>query len=336
MTRTDPPPPTSHEGRPGRSRRRPPAIARRPLAAIARRPLAAKAHRPLAAVAQRLLPWGLRLGWAALPFSAGGALGAALHAHSQAVRVVGSTALWIGWAAVLVATLVPHPIGLTTLRLAAPTAVGTAAGAALQHHPSALALGWTLALLALAFAPETGRLFVNGPAYPNERRFPLRPPGPLLLGPLPLAAMVVVGGPVGGALLLAARSWVAGAVLLVVGSALALVLARSLHGLSRRWVVFVPAGMVLHDPIALADPVLFRRQAIERLRPAPAGTDSLDLTQGALGLALELVLREKVPMVLSRFGDRGGEPGASARLLFTPSRPGAVLAEAAARRITVG
>jgi hypothetical protein len=111
------------------------------------------------------------------------------------------------------------------------------------------------------------------------------------------------------------------------------VLLRALHGLSRRWVVFVPAGVVLHDPITLADPVLFPKQTIDALRLAPAGTDSLDLTQRAPGLAVELLLREKVPLTLVKPGDRAGESGSSARLLFTPTRPGAVLAEARRRGV---
>ena len=44
----------------------------------------------------------------------------------------------------------------------------------------------------------------------------------------------------------------------------------------------------------------------------------LDLTQRAFGLPLELVLWEKVPLVVVKPGLKGGEQGSSARLLFTP------------------
>jgi hypothetical protein len=289
---------------------------------------------------RRLYPWVLRAGWLVLPFAAGPAFGAALHPHSEALRLTAAIGLWMVWAAVLVATLVPHPIGLTALRVCAPAAAGSAVAAVLTGRPSVLSsaasLGITALDLVLALAPATGVLYVNGPAYPNERRYPLRPPGPLLLAPIEASWAVVVGAPTVGILLLAAGNFVAGAVVLLVGLPAAYVLARSLHGLSRRWLVFVPAGVVLHDPIALLDPVLFPRQMIEALRPAPADSDSLDLTQGALGLALELVLTEKVPMTRAKPGQFGGEPGASARLLFTPTRPGQVLAEATRRRVRVG
>ena len=275
-------------------------------------------------------PWFVRASWAILAFSEGPTLAAALHGWSVAPRTVASDGLWAGWAVVLSASLVRHPIGLTSLRMGTPAAVVAAVAAAVGSHVSALGIGTSVAALLLAFAPETGRVFVNGPAYPNERRFPLRVPGPLLLGPLYLAWVIAVVGPAVGALLLANRQWVAGGLVLALSVPAAIVLTRALHGLSRRWIVFVPAGMVVHDPMTLADPVLFVRQVIESFGPAAADTDSLDLTQRSPGLALELILREKVDMTLVRPGRRGGEMGASARLLVTPTRPGAVLAEARA------
>ena len=192
-----------------------------------------------------------------------------------------------------------------------------------------------LAAAALAARPELAEWFVNGPAYPNERRYPLRVPGALLMGPLWVAGAVVVAAPAAGALLLADQQYAWGSVLTVLGSALAALAGRALFGLTRRWLVFVPAGVVLHDPLTLVDPVLFERSLIESLRAAPADTDSLDLTQGALGLEPRAAPTEKVPMVRAK-GRRGAESGSSARLLFTPTRPGRVLAAAAERRIPVG
>jgi hypothetical protein len=280
-----------------------------------------------------LTTWVLRVLWIVLAFAAGPAFADALDGASDAVRTVATAGLWSAWAAVVVATFVPRPIGLTTLRVVAPASVAALAAAAAGGHTSVPGLVVATIVVVLATTPEVASVFVNGGAYANERRFPLRVPGPLFLGPLELAWALVVVGVGAGPLLLAAEQWVAGAVASAVGLPLAWFLVRPLHTLSRRWAVLVPAGLVLHDPISLRDPVLFPRPVIEVLRPAAADTDSLDLSQRALGLTLELVLREKVPMTLMKPGARAGVEGASARLLFTPARPGALLTAAAERRI---
>jgi hypothetical protein len=282
---------------------------------------------------QRLVSWVIRFLWIALPFTAGPALAEALGAASRAVQLVASSGLWAGWAVGVVAVLVPHPLSLTALRIVAPASVIAVVAAAAAGHASPLALGWATVTAAWAFAPSFGVACVNGPAYPNERRFLLRVPGALLVGPLALAWALAVAGVAAGPLLIAARHWVAGAIALVLGAPVAVVLMRSMHALSRRWAVFVPAGLVLHDPLTLADPVLFPRQSIELLRPAPADSDSLDLTQRAPGLALELLLLDKAQLTLVKPGVRAGEPGRTTRLLFTPTRPGAVLEQARRRRI---
>jgi hypothetical protein len=280
----------------------------------------------------RFVPWLLRVAWAVLPFTAGPGLAAALDDRSLPVRTTASVGLWAVWAVVLVATLVPHPIALTVLRIAAPAGAAASAVAALGGHVP-LGAAWWVVVLAVAFLPETGAWFVNGPAYPNERRFLLRAPGALLLGPLPLAWAVVVAAPTAGALLLAAEQWLLGALVLIIGLPLAGVLARSLHGLSRRWLVFVPAGVVVHDDLALADAMLFQRRGVKALRPAPADSDALDLSRGALGLALELVLGEPVTVNVTAFGTPVGKATTCTAMLLTPTRPGAVLAEAGSRRI---
>ena len=282
---------------------------------------------------QRLVPWVVRLMWIALPFTVGPTLAAALDGASRPVQLVASVGAWAGWATGVVAALVPHPLSLTALRVVAPAAVGAVVTSALTDDASPLALAWVAVATVWAFAPTFGLTCVNGPAYPNERRLLLRAPGALLIGPLALAWALAVAGLIAGPMLLAARQWVAGGLALVVGIPVAVLLMRSMHSLSRRWVVFVPAGIVLHDPITLADPVLFRRQSVDVLHPAPADSDALDLTQGSPGLALELLLLDKIDLTLVKPGTRRGTAGRTARLLFTPTRPGAVLEQARERRI---
>lgn len=282
----------------------------------------------------RLWPWLVRGSWALVALAAGPGYAALLDERSPPVQAVASLGLWLAWAVVVVATLVPLPVSLTALRCAVPAGAGLSVWAAAAGHGPAAAGLWWIAAIAAAFAPATGAMFVNGPAYPNERRFPLRPPGPLLLGPLEVTWALALGGPAVGALLLAAERWVLGAAVSVVAVPLSFVLLRAIHGLSRRWLVFVPTGVVLHDPITLLDPVLFPRPTVGSLGPAPAGTDATDLTQRAWGLALELRLKEEVPAVLSRPGRRQGETVRLSALLFTPTRPGAVLEEARSRSLT--
>lgn len=274
-----------------------------------------------------------------LPFTTGPLFAAAVADRSRAVEVVASILLWGGWAVGLTASLVARTVSLTVLRSIALVAPAAALWSATVDAPAGL--GTTTAVLAVvsaslaaatAFSPLTGDAFVNGSSYGPERRFPLRVPPVLLLGPVPLAWAATIAGVAAGPLLLAARQWALGGALLVVGAGVVVVGARALHGLARRWVVFVPAGVVLHDPLGLPEPVLFPRRMVRRLGPAPASTEAHDLTQRAPGLALELELTEALPVGVRRARREVGTVDVD-RVLFTPTRPGAVVAEAAQRRL---
>jgi hypothetical protein len=265
-------------------------------------------------------------------------LEAAFADASRPVQVVASAGLWLGWLAGLVATLVPRTISLTVLRTLAPAAVVAVGLAAVQDSESAVwrAVGLVSVLVAaaLAFSPVVGRIMVDGSSYGDEQRFPLRVPAPLLAGPVPLAWAGVAVGVTAGPLLLAAKNWVGGGVAVLVGATAAWWGARALHVLARRWIVLVPAGLVIHDQLALADPILLRREQIRSLDPAPADTDALDLTRGALGLALELSLVG--PVALTTVAERPGaavEATKADHVLFTPTQPGALLTACRARRI---
>ena len=177
--------------------------------------------------------------------------------------------------------------------------------------------------------------FVDGSSYGSEQRFGLRTPLFLLIGPVPLVWLVTVVG-LAGPLLLAAQQWLAGAVLTVFGLGVARYSTRSLHALARRWVVFVPAGVVLHDPLVLADAILLPRRQIVALGPALADTTATDLTDGAPGLVLEVQLADAVELGVREGRHAAADPVTTDRLLFTPLRPGALLDAAANRRVPVG
>ncbi len=204
--------------------------------------------------------------------------------------------LWVIWAVVLVAALIPRTTTLTVIRIVAPAAVVAAGWAALATPDpdwlDAVALACTAAAAVAAFAASTGQRFVNGSAYGPEKRFPLRAPGVVVLGLAEVVWFVVVAGAVAGPLLLAVEQWLIGAIAIVIGWPLSFFGTRSLHRLAERWLVFVPAGLALVDPLTLTDSVSMTRGVISSIGPAPADTRAIDLTAGSAGLALEVTFTE--------------------------------------------
>ncbi|MED5600155.1 MAG: hypothetical protein VYD42_05725 [Actinomycetota bacterium] len=134
--------------------------------------------------------------------------------------------------------------------------------------------------------------------------------------------------------------WMAGAIAAIVGVPAAAVAIRALHRLSRRWIVLVPAGFVLHDHLALAEPTLLQRSGLLWIRAAPVDTDALDLSQQARGLALEVMCLEPHDVLPAGRGrssrGRAVEVRSIDAFLCSPVRPDVVLAAAARRLLPVG
>ena len=85
---------------------------------------------------------------------------------------------------------------------------------------------------------------------------------------------------------------------------------RSLHTLSRRWLVFTPAGLVLHDQLVVVEAMLVVRRQLASIAPALADTTARDLTLDSPGLALEIRMTE--PLAISPTPARrlrGEQPG---------------------------
>ncbi len=288
--------------------------------------------------------WAVPVVWVTLPLAAGPAFADALDPTDRSVQIVASVGLWLVWAATLGAALVPRGVTLTAIRIGVPASFAAAAWAAVATPEfgtdDGIALTVTLIATIVSLSAFTGAVFVNGSAYGDERRMPLRPPAALLLGPVELAWLACVVGAVAGPMLLATGSWVLGAVALVVGWPAAWFAGRAMHGLADRWVVFVPAGFVVHDLMALTDALLLPRRLVTNVGPALADTRSVDFTLGAAGLPLQVDLAELVEVTpvprRTRPGQRPGpEPARIDSLLFAPTRPGAVLREARHRRLPV-
>src|SRR5258706_4479547 len=144
------------------------------------------------------------------------------------------------------------------------------------------------------------------------------------MGPGALAGLALPALALTGRMVLASRQWLAGLVAVAVGVPAAVAVSRALYALTLRWVVMVPAGLVVKDHLALGEAVLFRRTDITSLTPAAADTGATDLTSGAFGLALEVRLRAPVELPLVTGRNQTTIMSIDA-LLVTPTRPGAVL-----------
>jgi hypothetical protein len=284
------------------------------------------------------MTWFVRLLWLSLPLPLGELVVEALVGRSDAVRWTVVVLAWAVWTGGLLATLITSPLALTALRTAAPLPLGAALVAALDMPPSPM--GWTglgvSAVVAVtAMSADVGRDFLDGASYGDERRFGLRPPAAILLGPLQLTWMVTTVPVLVGAVLLAARQWALGTFLVTAGSVTAWWGLRTLHRLAQRWLVFVPAGVTLVDHLAVLDPVLFRASNIVRIGPAPSDSDATDLSVAATGLILQIDVDP--PVAVLPVAGRGAvaESLDTGSVLIAPSRPGAVLDHAGVRSLEV-
>ena len=167
-------------------------------------------------------------------------------------------------------------------------------------------VGVAVAVLALVciFLPAFGSLHVQASAYGDEKRLLLRVPAaqiaPITVSYLLLAALVV-------ATLFAAAGevWWLAAVCLVLTVLLFRVVVKSLHRFSRRWLVVVPAGVVVHDELLLAETFMVRTTAVTRVELSATSGEALNLTGDIAGVRRQLVLvvqlREAEKLALSPY-----------------------------------
>lgn len=295
--------------------------------------------------------WPARVVWLLAPFLIGNGLTTPLEERPDGPALVVEVLLWIAWFVVLVALLTPSPQSLTAVRIAGPAAIAVAAIAAAADGWGAtgiLAIGFASLFSAMVFLPNVGDAMINGSAYGSERRMALRPTALVLLGPVQVAWLLVFGGLVVPPLLVLGERYVLAVLAAVIGTAAIWAGSRVLHQLSRRWIVFVPAGFVIHDPMQVVDAVLFRRNEVQAVGPAfaedpstvgddPSGDgprNRTDLSGGALGLALEVELKQPAPITLRKRGELANIDVSN--VIFSPTLPGAMLSEARIRGLKIG
>ena len=295
---------------------------------------------PEARIWSRLTLWGARLAWLAVAVVGGEAIGDALASRSEPVQLAGTIGAWIAWSVGALALAVPSLVTLTVARAVVPGAV-VAAGVALVAGADVGSV-LTLAIPAivatvLVGSADTGRAYVQTSAYGDEQRFPLRPPFGYL-GATVVSWSVWVAAVITAPLAWAARAWVLAVVATLVAAAATWLLPRRWHQLSRRWLVAVPAGLVVHDPVVLAEPLMMQRRQITELGLVDSrrASGALDLTGPTPGLAVAISLGETATVILApRPATPRGRAVHLTALIVSPSRPGAVLREAARRRLPV-
>ncbi len=286
-----------------------------------------------------LLPvFGPAFVWAIQPFTAGALIGDALSSSNGDFRTAVSWMAWLSWAAILVIFAIPRPLTITLGRIGAPAILPAALWAAADTDSSALVVVGVASAIAAALVPllpVVGERFIDAASYGDEQRYPLRPPGQVLLFLLAPAWALTVAAVSTGPLLLADHKWIIGVVAVAIGLPVALIGYRAMSRLTSRFLVFVPNGIVIHDLVNLAEPVLFKVHEISAFGPARMDAISTDITSKALGLALNMSFVEPIglPVVVGR-GSAKESPVDS--LLVSPSRPAAVLETAARRGFNIG
>ncbi|MDP9334830.1 MAG: hypothetical protein M3Q30_16190 [Actinomycetota bacterium] len=282
--------------------------------------------------------WCTRASWALLPVTTGAAFADATDGWSIGSSRLAAVFLWVTWAVGLFALFAPRPWGLTLLRVVAPCGFACVAvsSASTSAASAELALASSGVAAILALSAPTALAAANAHAYGDEQRFPLRIPMPLLLGPIPVAVVLVALGGASGPLLLADGRYLAGALATIVGVPVALLVVRALHPLACRWFVLVPAGIAIADPLTLTEPVLVRREHIATLRrtaTAALPPDALDLRLGTLAGGIVMGLSE--PVEFGRRRGRGNAEVVEPQLVAAAVvRADAAIGQARSRRIS--
>ncbi len=200
---------------------------------------------------------------------------------------------WLGWISVAIALLVPTPISLTAVRIVAPANVVCSLVAT-----SPIAIFSSILLCVIAVSSVFVDEMVQGSAYGDERRFALRTPVPYM-APGVVAWAALCGALVGGTLLVAAKNFLAGIPLLLIGLLLARTVPQRLHRLARRWLVIVPAGIVVHDHMVLGETFMVLRKNIKSSTVVAQAGETADFTGGIAGNRIAIEMSESDKVVLS-------------------------------------
>lgn len=275
----------------------------------------------------------MRLSWLLTGLAGSAALDGALD-HRGAGPTVVRIVLGLVWIGGVVAMTIPSVRGLTAVRSIVPSAVPAVVamwiGGAVDVD-AVLALVAAGASTLVVLTAELGRAFVQASAYGAEDRHLLRPPAAYLAAAVVSWLVAAAAATVGLSFVADAR-WAIGVALTAFGAVVAAWSAPRWHRLSRRWLVVVPVGLVVHDPLVLAETLMLRRPEIDGLALARVDTEAADLTGPAGGHAIEI--RTAGPVTAVYAGTPRDPRGRAIHLtacLVAPTRPGRALAAATRR-----
>jgi len=271
----------------------------------------------------------MRILLSCLPFI-GAEVGGLLDDRSDAVQITGTALAWAVWGVVVIASYISHPITLTVLRIGIPVVTGLKIFFAVTQGFSGsqiISAAVSVAVLLLSFSAEIGGIYVQASAYGDEKRFALRPPV-VLVAPILLSALVADLSFIALPLLIAARNWSVAAVALVGLYLSVRYLLPRIHLLSRRWLVFVPAGVVVHDEIALSINLMIKKQDLVQIQLARDNSAAADLSALTWGVPLEFSFNKPLDVALTSIGAKHLNSVSAIHatsIIIAPSRPGAVL-----------
>jgi hypothetical protein len=286
----------------------------------------------------RATPWLARVAWVVVAVVGGTAVESAVADRSAAVAWTAAIGGWGLWAVAALGLAIASTWSLTVVRVTVPLALAATVAAGVGGATAidlVLLGGPAIVAAAAVMTAEFGRQYVQASAYGDEERFPLRVPVGAGLAAV-VAWLLWATTAIVGPLSIAAESWVAGVLLSALAIAGVVLLGPRWHRLSKRWFVLVPAGVVVHDPVVLADTFPLRTAQVASIGLAPADTQAADLTGPASGYAVEIATTESVTAV---FAFTPAEPNGKAihlrSFLIAPSRPGRALRSARARGLPV-
>lgn len=290
---------------------------------------------------ERVTVWILRITVFALVLAVP-LLDGALGDMNDATRVVVSSGLWTLWAGALLCVLVPSSSSLTVLRLVVPAHTTTmvmiviANGEVSGSTVFAVALG--IVAIVATMSGDVGRHWVQLSAYGDERRFLLACPPAMIVAQV--LTWIVWFTLASGAVITLTAKDPSGAVT-AIGIAAALlsvaglrVLPPRFHRFSRRWLVWVPAGLVVHDHVVLAETAMMSKRSVAAVDLWHPGSEPepLDVTGGPRRPGVVVSLHDAETMILAPTKEHPGGHALHVRsFVVRPTRLAPALAELTAR-----